>query len=115
MLGFIPFAIQGPPSLDPLVVLNAFAQVLTVTIAEIVVCWGLIGSVFESNTRQKGKHLSLMTGIGAPSILFGVYHFAHSPPFNTIAMVLLITLRGIATSMFYFTVRDIYGTIVFHN
>jgi len=30
-------------------------------------------------------------------------------------MVLFLTLRGIGTSLFYFVVRDIYGTIMYHN
>ena len=36
-LGFLLF--QGPPSLDPVVLLNGFAQVLPTSIAEVVVCW----------------------------------------------------------------------------
>lgn len=28
------------------------------------------------------------------SVLFGVYHFAHSPPFNTVDLVVLLTAIG---------------------
>ena len=115
VLGFIIFAVQDPPSLNPVVLVNAFAQVLTVTIAEIVVCWCVIGTVFESVTRDRGTYVSLLVAIVTASVLFGVYHFGHSPPFNSVSMVLFLTLIGIATGLFYFIVRDIYGTIVFHN
>ena len=51
----------------------------------------------------------------AASVLFGLYHFAHSTPFNTIGMVALLTGVGFVTSAFFFLSRDIYATIVFHN
>ena len=49
------------------------------------------------------------------SILFGIYHFAHSPPFNTIGVVMLLSVIGLVTSLFFFISRDVYGTIAFHN
>ncbi len=45
----------------------------------------------------------------------GVYHYAHSAPFNTTQMVLLLSVVGLVTSAFFFVSRDIAGTIVFHN
>ena len=49
------------------------------------------------------------------SVLFGLYHFAHSAPFNTPGMVALLSVVGLLTSAFFFIVRDIYATIAFHN
>ena len=49
------------------------------------------------------------------TILFGVYHFAHSPPFNEPGTVLFIMYPGILTSLVYFIGRNIYATIIFHN
>ena len=51
----------------------------------------------------------------AASVLFGLYHFAHSSPFSTIPMVALLTGVGFVTSAFFFLSRDIYATIVLHN
>jgi membrane protease YdiL (CAAX protease family) len=47
--------------------------------------------------------------------LFGVYHLAHSPPFNTLDMVLLLTAVGLGTSVFFLKSRNVYGTIAFHT
>jgi hypothetical protein len=47
--------------------------------------------------------------------LFGVYHFAHSPPFNDVGMVVVLTAVGFATAVFFFASRDLYGTMLFHN
>jgi hypothetical protein len=115
VLGLIFYLGQNPPSLNPTVILNAYTQVLTVTVAEILVCWALVGVAFESLVRQKGKVVSMIVGIVAASVLFGIYHFAHSPPFNTANMVLTLTLVGVITSLFFFISRNVYGTIVFHN
>jgi hypothetical protein len=48
-------------------------------------------------------------------VFFGAYHFAHSPPFNTVPMVLFLSAVGLVTSAFFFVSRDVYGTIAFHN
>ena len=50
-----------------------------------------------------------------PALLFGLYHLAHSPPFNSLQMVGLLTVVGTVTGVFYLISRDVYGTIVLHN
>jgi len=115
IIGFVLFMIQNPPSLNPVVIMNVCAQVLTVSVAEVVVCWAVIGASFESLARNKGKLISLLAGILAASISFGIYHFAHSPPFNQINMVLFLAVIGFFTSIIYFFGRNIYAAIVFHN
>jgi hypothetical protein len=115
VLGFVFYAVQGPPAFDPVVIANAFAQVLVVSVAEVVVCWALVGTVTESLLRGRGKSVSLVGAALVASFLFGVYHFAHSPPFNTPGFVLFLMAIGLVTSLFFFILRDVYGTIVFHN
>ncbi len=115
VIGFVLFMVQNPPSMNPVVIMNVYAQVLTVSIAEVVVCWGVIGASFESLARNKGKVISLLAGILAASFSFGIYHFAHSPPFNQVKMVILLTFISFATGIVYFFGRDIYAAIVFHN
>jgi hypothetical protein len=51
----------------------------------------------------------------AAALAFGAYHFAHSPPFNTPAMVLLLSGVGVATGIVFFLGGDLYSTIVLHN
>jgi len=115
ILGFVLFLLQKPASLNPIAVWNVFSQVLPVTIAEIVVCWAVIGGTFEAITNSKGKLISIIAGIVVADFLFGVYHFAHSAPFNQVNMVLFLMIPGLITSLVYFIGRDIYATILFHN
>ncbi len=120
VLGFIIYALGlfglEPPSLDIIVMLNAYAQMLGSAIAATLVCWALVGTVFESITKMKGKAVSAIVGILTSSVLFGIYHLALAPPNNTFEAVIFTTvLVGVATSLFFFISHDIYGTIVFSN
>ncbi|WP_458747316.1 CPBP family intramembrane glutamic endopeptidase [Candidatus Nitrosocosmicus sp. T] len=115
-IGFLLFVIQGPTSLNTIVISNVFSQTLPTSIAEVVVCWAVIGASMESFSKNKfGKKLSVIVGIIISTVLFGVYHFAHSEPFNQVHMVMILMLPGLLTSIVYFVGRNIYATIVFHN
>jgi hypothetical protein len=114
-LGFGFYVMQGAPSLDTIVLVNAFAQVLVVSAAEVLVCWAVVGWGTWLAARRLGNLPALILAAVVSSVLFGVYHFAHSPPFNTFAMVAFLSVIGLATSLFYFVSRDAFGTIVFHN
>lgn len=119
--GLALFMLQNPRTLEPIVVFNAFMQVLPVSIAEVMVCWALIGSSFESlaknnNNNTKGRIVSsVLVGAIAASVLFGVYHYAHSPPFNQTSIVLFLMLPSIATAVTYFLGRDIYAAVIVQN
>jgi hypothetical protein len=98
-----------------MVVLNACLQVLPVSIAEVVVCWFLIGTSFESLSKSKGKIKSVIIGGVAASVLFGLYHYAHSAPFNQTSVVLFLMLPSIATALTYFLTRNIYAAMIIQN
>ncbi len=115
ILGLAAYLLQGAPSSNPVVIVNAFSQVFVVSAAEVVVCWALVGTAAEARMRRAGRAISIGLAAVLASVLFGVYHYAHSAPFNTLQMVLLLSVVGLATSVFFFVSRDIVGTIVFHN
>lgn len=115
VLGFGLLLQSQPASLAPLVLWNGFAQVLPVSIAEVIVCWALAGAVFEALARPKGRFIAIPVGIIAADLLFAGYHFAHSAPFNQLSMVLFLLIPGLLTSLVYFLGCDIYATILFHN
>jgi hypothetical protein len=115
ILGFAAYLLQSAPSSNPVVIVNAFSQVFVVSAAEVVVCWALVGTAAEARMRRAGRAISVGLAAVLASVLFGVYHYAHSAPFNTLQMVLLLSVVGLATSAFFFVSRDIAGTIVFHN
>ena|SRR5215210_532645 len=116
VIGFALYALQGAPSWNPIVLINAYAQVLVTTIAEVLVCWAVIGSLSQSLLQEdRGRWVSLVLAAIIASLLFGLYHFAHSPPFNTVPLVVFLSVIGLVTSVFFFVSRDVYGTIAFHS
>jgi hypothetical protein len=103
------------PSWDPIILLNGFAQTLVVSIAEVLVWWAVLSVSVASLRIFENKIASIAMGLVASAIAFGIYHFAHSPPFNTLRMVVLLTIVGLFSGLYFFLSRNVYGTIVFHN
>jgi hypothetical protein len=116
ILGISAFLLQQPPTGHFIVALNGFAQVWVVSVAEILVCWSLLGVAVESSLKS-ATFRAARTGVAwvVAAFAFGVYHFAHSPPFNSARMVGFLVVVGLVTGAYYFLVRELYGTIVFHN
>jgi hypothetical protein len=115
-IGFVLFLIQQPASLNPIIIINVFSQTLPGSIAEVMVCWTVVGMFTESLSKDRfGKYGSIVMGIVVSTVLFGVYHFAHSSPFNQPNTVIFLMLPGLLTSIVYFVGRSIYAAIVFHN
>ncbi len=115
VLGLGAYLLQGAPSLNPTVIVNAFSQVFVVSAAEVVICWSVVGASIEATAEGRGRRLATAGAGLAAAVLFGLYHFAHSPPFNTWAMVGLLSAVGLVTGLFFFVRRDLIGTVIFHN
>ncbi|GAA4400981.1 CPBP family glutamic-type intramembrane protease [Quisquiliibacterium transsilvanicum] len=114
-LGIASYFGQGAPSTDPAVVTNAFAQVFVVSAAEVMVCWALVGGAVEGLLRRRLARLATPAAAIVAAVLFGLYHFAHSAPFDTWPMVALLSVIGLVTGAFFFVSRDVLGTAIFHN
>jgi membrane protease YdiL (CAAX protease family) len=89
--------------------------VFVVSVAEVLVCWSLVGATFESVLQPRLGRGAVFVAAVVAAVLFGLYHFAHSAPFNTWAMVGLLAVVGLVTGLFFFVSRDALGTAVFHN
>ena len=105
---------SGAPSHDPIVILNAYAQVLVVSMAEVMVCWAVVAGAVPGSLENRAWVAVLSAAVIA-SVLFGVYHFAHSAPFNAPGIVAFLSIIGLVTSAVFFLTGDLYATIAFHN
>jgi hypothetical protein len=115
LLGLLLLAIQRPVTWNFTVLLNVYAQTLVVSMAEVLVCWAVLGSAIKFGTASLGTVSATVVGLLVASIAFGAYHFAHTAPFNTPHVVLGLSVVGLATGLFFVVSGDIYGTIIFHN
>jgi len=70
---------------------------------------GRFGRQSQSFARVSHPRLAVIAAAIAASVAFGLYHFAHSPPFDTWRMVGLLTVVGFATGAFFFVSRDVRG------
>jgi hypothetical protein len=98
-----------------LFLVNTFAQTWVVSIAEILVCWALVASLGFEVVRLRSRAAAYAVAVFLASALFGLYHFAHSPPFNQPQMVIFLAGIGLFTSAWWFLSGDFYGTVVLHN
>ena len=115
VLGLGGYLLQGAPSLNPIVIINAFSQVLVVSAAEVLVCWCVVGAAVEANLGEGRGRVAMFVSVLAAAVLFGAYHFAHSAPFNTWRMVGLLCLVGLVTGAFFMASRSAIATTIFHN
>jgi CAAX prenyl protease-like protein len=114
LLGLVFFFVQGAPTGSPIVIINAYAQVFAVSVAEVMVCWALVGGVLK-DAFGGSRWVATVGAAVLASVLFGIYHFGHSPPFNSVGTVVFLAAIGLVTSAFFFASRDVYATIAFHN
>jgi hypothetical protein len=113
-LGLTLLLTRGPAAARGWVLVNAYAQVLTVTVAEVAVCWWALAEVLRMGEGERPwRRAILVVLVAAPA--FGLYHFGHSPPFDTWAMVGGLTVVGLVTGTFYVLSDDLFATVVAHN
>jgi hypothetical protein len=91
---------------DALVFTNACAQVLPTSIAEIAVCWMLVGGVAKRLARPFGRTWSLIAALAVSDVAFAAYHVAHSPPYNELGMMLFLLLPGLVIGALVFWFRS---------
>ena len=70
-LGASLYLLQGVPSLDAIILANAFAQVLVVSTAEVVVIWSVVAATIEAALGGRGI-MPRVAACLAASLLFGV-------------------------------------------
>jgi len=55
--------------------------------------------IIRETESSREKIIPVMVAAAVATVLFGVYHFAHSAPFNQPSKVLLLMYPAILTSM----------------
>ncbi len=107
LLGGLAVVKMVPPGARDAVVLgNVFAQVLPTSIAEVTVCWLLVGGAVERWVLPRGKSIAVVAAIVVSDLVFALYHAAHSAPFDRPEMMAFLALPGLVVSLVVFVARD---------
>lgn len=114
-IGLALLAVQKPATWEIGVLVRGYSQTFVVSIAEVIVCWVVVGGAVALATAGLGGFASKTIALLVASIAFGLYHFGHTAPFNSIRMVALLSVVGLMTGVFFLVTKDLFGTILFHN
>jgi hypothetical protein len=113
--GAIAIRATPPAARDTIVIVNAFAQILPTSIAEVVTCWLLVGGAVQASAMRLGRVPAILLGIAGADFAFAFYHIAHSAPFDRPEMMAFLMLPGLVTGGLVFVVRDRAVAILAQN
>lgn len=113
--GIVVVAAAPPAARVPVVLLNAFAQILPTSIAEIVTCWLLLGVAAHRAASRYGEVAATILAIIVADLSFALYHVAHSAPFDRPDMIAFLALPGLVTGIVVFVARDRVSAILVQN
>lgn len=109
-LVLVTFTAYGSKRLT-LLLMTAF--LLPTAIAGVTVCWVLIGTHLQAYIRSYGATVSIILGVLVTGLLFGLSFAAHSPPLNLVPFLTMGIFIGVASAVFFFSVRDVYASALF--
>jgi hypothetical protein len=108
---FIAF-VMVPSGINRTALPELFLLYLPTGIASVMICWVLIGTHLQALVRPGGVLVSVSTGVVITSILFGLTTLVHTPATGLQDPLAITILLGIVTALFFFSVRDVYATVI---
>jgi hypothetical protein len=111
--GYMAIEFFSPFGTDQSAFGYAFLLLLPTAIASVMVCWVLLGTHVQAFVRSGGTVLSIAAGSLVTAWLFCITYFVHSPPVNPQPALAGFLVLGLATAVFFFSVRDVYAASIF--
>ena len=112
-LGFLILATLPPFSSDRNLMIGSLLLMLPTAVSSVMVCWVLVGTHLQAYVRNRGPSVSILTGVLVTGVVFGLSFLAHSPPLNSPPLVLTGIITGMASAIFFFSVRDVCSAAAF--
>jgi hypothetical protein len=110
--GYVAVILFSPFGSDRGAFAGAFLLLLPTAMAATMICWVLAGTHIQAYVRGGGSRVSIPAGVVATALLFGLTSLAHSAPGSTAEAFSWSILAGIAAAIFFFSVRDVYATMI---
>jgi hypothetical protein len=111
--GYIAMIFFSPFGKDSSAFEYAFLLLLPTAIASVMVCWVLLGTHVQAFVRGGGTVISIAAGSLVTAWLFCITSFVHSPPVQPQPALAGFLVLGLAASVFFFAVRDVYAASIF--
>jgi len=112
IFGYLYLITFTPAGADRFVPVNAIAFIIPPAVAEVMICWVLIGTHLQAYMRKGSAAISISLGVVVTAVLFGISFAAHSPPLNRPDVIVLLCVIGAGAALFFFAVRDVYATVI---
>jgi hypothetical protein len=110
--GYLVLMAASPYGSGRIPFISTALLMLPLAIGSVMICWVLIGTHMQAYVRRFGAAVSICLGVLMTGVLFGLSFIVHSPPHNDLPHILTTVGIGIAIAIFFFSIRDIYSTVV---
>jgi len=102
----------NPFGADRMAFLRVFLLLLPTAIASVMVCFVLMGTHVQAVMRNGGILPSISAGVIVTAVLFGFTSLVRSPGLPQQDMLFFTLCTGVIIALFFFSVRDIYATVL---
>ena len=113
LFGYLILIMIPPYNAQKMALVGMTFLVFPSAIASVMVCWVIAGTHLQAYVRNYRTIVSITAGVLATGIMFGLSFAAHSPPLNQPQTLLMVTGAGIASALYFFSVREVWGTSIF--
>lgn len=113
LFGYLIAVTFSSPGIPKITLLCSLALMLPVAISSIMVCLVLIGTHLQAYVRDQGAVVSIVAGVLVTGILFALSLAGHGLETGGLPGFLPLFVLGIASAVFFFSVRDVWASAVF--
>ncbi len=112
-LGLIALALRGPRMSELPRILRLFVALFAISLAEVLVFLSILFNAMElvAGSMLRSPWASVAAAIGS-SVLFGLYHFTHSQPWNSWARAAPLIVVWLFVSFAYVLTRDAWAAAI---
>jgi hypothetical protein len=110
IMGYLIMILAVPAGELRISFLDTILVLLPTAIASVMMCWVLTGTHIQARVRSRGTLVSVVVGVILTAFLFAISTCAYIPVTSVFFARSFIT--GVIAALFFFSVRDVYATIV---
>jgi hypothetical protein len=111
IMGYLVMILAVPAGESRISFLDTILVLLPTAIASVMICWVLTGTHIQAQVRSRGTLVSVVVGVILTAFLFTISTCAYLTPVTPVFFARSF-VTGVLAALFFFSVRDVYATIV---